>query len=202
MLILDLSACVFYCRKINSFFNQNEVQNSDVAVVFFGNVNRKSKLGLETVKRLDCAAKLLDSGRTKYIICVGGKGLEKKLGITGSQMMRDYLVAIGIPEEKVAADTSSYDSYSNWKEARRIIHAHNWETVTLVSSAFHLYRLSTVVKDENLSVSYSPYSVDCADSLMDLYTMREWIHHEWKAFAAQNFFPETLYRGLLSVIRR
>ncbi|MFC1528672.1 YdcF family protein [Candidatus Latescibacterota bacterium] len=159
-------------------------------------------LGSETIKRLDNAAELFNTGRTKHILCVGGKGLEKRLGITGSQMMREYLAKAGVPEEKVTAGTSSYDSYSNWEEARTIIHAHYWKTITLVSSPFHLYRLSYVAKDENLRVSFSPYSVDCPDSLMDLYSMREWIHHEWKAFAAQKFFPEPLYRGLLGVIRR
>ena len=201
ILSIDLIACNYYNKKIITFLQQKETRNSDVTVVFMGDVNKNFDLGQETIKRLHHASELLKSNKTKNIICVGGKGLAKILGITGSQMMRNYLIEIGVPGEKALVDTASYDSYSNWEEAHKIIISNKWKTVTLVSSALHLYRLSVIVKDDNLVLSFSPYSFDYADSLTDLYFMREWIHHEWKAFAALKIFPEPVYRVLLGLIR-
>ena len=55
--------------------------------------------------------------------------------------MRDYLLQRGVPEHRVFADSTSFDSRSNWRNARRIASENGWLSVVLISTPLHLYRL-------------------------------------------------------------
>lgn len=202
LLSLDYVACVYYCHEVTTFFKEQNNSKTDSAVVFFGDFLPKlNGLGSETIQRLEHVSELYKNGATGNIICAGGNGLRKKYGVYGSRMMRNYLIKTGVSDENIFYDTISYDSYSNWEEARKIIQRHNWGKVGLVSSALHLYRLSNIIRDDSLVLSYSPYQNRCMNSLRDFFTMREWIHHEWVAVIALKIIPEPLYRFLVSFIR-
>ena len=198
---LDFVACKIYCRTVNAYFQQHEIKESDVTVVFFGDYSKNLGLGTETLKRLKHTFDLFICGKTENIVCVGGSGLVKICGVSGAQLMHDYLVKNGVPEENVLFDTASYDSYTNWEEARRIISSHEWSSITLVSSSLHLYRLAKFVRDDTLDISFSPYSDECLESFKNFFYTRRWIHHEWIAITARKIFPDPYYRKLLIAIR-
>ena len=201
LISLDYAACTVYCRKVGHFFRWNEIHRADAAVVFFGDHDRHYMPGRETLRRLDHALELYREGMIDNLICVGGISLVKKRGVSGSYMMRDYLIRKGVPGSRVMYDSVSYDSFSNWEEARRMLVSNGWKTVTLISSPFHLYRLSGIVDADGLVLSFSPYSRECKVSLTAFMYQRQWIHHEWIAYAALKLLPEQYYRKLLRMIR-
>jgi len=199
-LLLDYTACRLYCSKVNDFFDRWDAHDSDATVVFFGDFGENYRPGEETVKRLRHVHELFRSGRTQNIICAGGNGHFKKSGISGAAAMKEYLVDCGIPQGSIYCETESYDSYTNWTAARKIIVSHKWRNITPVSSAMHLYRLKNVCKDDSLNLSFSPYSRESIDSVSGFFAMRQWIHHEWIAIAAQKLLPEKYYRILRKLI--
>ena len=200
--VLDFTACKIYYRRVSAHFQQYETKKSDVTVVFFGDYSKNLGPGPETLKRLNHAFNLFISGKTKNIICVGGSGLVKISGVSGAKLMHDYLVKSGVPEGNVLFDTASYDSYTNWEEARRIIASHEWSSITMVSSSLHLYRLAKFAKDDMLDLSFSPNTDEYVETLKDFFYMRRWIHHEWIAFTARKIFPDPYYRELIIMIRK
>lgn len=199
---LDYIACSFYCSKVAAFFGDASAPASDAVVVFFGDHDSKLELGSETKQRLNHAAALYGSGKTANIVCTGGSGLVKLRGISGAELMKNYLAGAGVPAENIFAETESYDSFSNWEKSLAIITAHRWKRITLVSSALHLYRLAGVARGDSLEPSYSPYSTQGIGSFRDYLTQRLWIHHEWMAYTAQTALPKGWYRAAVRVIRK
>ena len=198
---LDYTACSLYTDKITLFFRNQPKRDTDALIVFFGDLDRHNKLGRETKKRLDHCINLYNKNKTLSIVCSGGGGHRKKHGFSGSQLMADYLSAAYIPQKNIIVECYSYDSLSNWEETQRIIEAQQWKNVTLISSALHLYRLAGITGGDSLEISFSPYSLDGIHSFGEYVSRRKWIHHEWKAFAAQTLLPEGLYRKLVRVVR-
>ncbi|MCE5251428.1 YdcF family protein [bacterium] len=198
---MDYAACALFCRKVNRFFMNREVRESDAAVVFFGDNDHEYHMGPETLRRAEHALELYRKESIRAIICVGGGNLVKKRGISGAQMMRNYFTENGVPGECVLYDTVSYDSFSNWNEAYAMIVSHGWKRIVLVSSPLHLYRLSRFTGDGTLDLFYSPWSPDCSLTLKNYRYLRGWIHHEWLAYTAFAVLPEPYYRKALFVIR-
>ena len=198
---LDYAACSLYTNKITLYFRNQPKRETDALVVFFGDLDCEKKLGNETKKRLDHCISLYNKNKTLSIVCTGGGGNIKKLGVSGSQLMADYLAAASIPYKNIIVESFSFDSLSNWEETRRIIESQQWSKVTLISSALHLYRLAGISSGDSLDIIFSPYSLDGIDSIGEYLSMRKWIHHEWKAFAAQMLLPERLYRKLVRAVR-
>ncbi|MBN1290655.1 MAG: YdcF family protein [Candidatus Latescibacteria bacterium] len=196
ILIIDYTLCVIYCNHVNSFFRQSEIPKSDAAVVFFGDFDGDGRLGEETVRRLRHTQDLYNLKTVNHIICVGGNRLAQKKGISGSGLMKKYLIVNGVPEKNIFVDAVSYDSFTNWAEARKIIEHHNWNSVILVSSALHLYRLAGMITGNGINVAYSPYSSECISSITDFFSKRSWIHHEWLAVGANKILLETWYSTL------
>ncbi|MFC1573658.1 YdcF family protein [Candidatus Latescibacterota bacterium] len=198
---LDYAACSLYTNKITLFFMDQPECESDALVVFFGDLDRTNMLGRETKQRLDHCISLYKKDKTVFIVCTGGRGYKKKLGISGSQLMADYLIGAEIPIKNILIEHNSFDSLSNWQETRSIIEAQHWDKVTLISSALHLYRLACITSRDSLEISFSPYSLNSMHSFGDYLSMRKWVHHEWIAFTAQTLLPEGLYRKLLRSVR-
>ena len=198
---LDFTACSIYTKNIASFFKNQPVRETDALVVFFGDLGRDNKPGRETKQRLDHCISLYNKNKTLSIVCTGGGGHRKKHGISGSQLMVEYLAAASIPRRNIKVEINSFESLSNWEETRRIIESQQWKKVTLISSALNLYRLAGITSGDSLDIVFSPYSLDGIDSFGDYLSMRKWVHHEWKAFAAQALLPERLYRKLMRAVR-
>jgi len=203
-LVADYTACSFYCRRVVAFSALQPAPRGDAACVFFGDYDVFERaVGPETKRRLRHAASVYRSGHVGKLVCVGGSGLRVKYGDYGSVMMKRYLVGeLDVPCEAVLVDTLSFDSVTNLAEIMRLARDGGWDRVVLVSSAFHLYRLSRLAAgDGGVEYVCSPHSVDCIDTVGDFFRLREWIHHEWLALAASGILPERAYRLAIRFLR-
>ncbi|MCD6308363.1 MAG: YdcF family protein [Candidatus Latescibacteria bacterium] len=203
-LTADYTACSYYSCRVAAFTALQPAPRGDAECVFFGDYNvYRRQIGPETKRRLRHVASIYRNGQVGKIVCVGGSGLRVKYDDYGSVMMKRYLVGeLKVPREDVLVDTLSYDSLTNLAEIMKFARRGDWDRIVLVSSAFHLYRLSRLAAGDG-SVEYvcSPYSVDTIDTVGDFFRLREWIHHEWLALAASSILPGKAYRLAIRFLR-
>ena len=161
----------------------------------------KTDVGKQTQRRLNYAMDLYRSGYMEYILCVGGS--RPKLNLRGSEMMRRYLIENGVPENVVFNDKASFDTFTNWKEAERIITESNWDSVFVISSPFHIYRARKIIAQhapENMILYFLSFDYSTIDPKATLVELIGRIHYEWASFAIQ-CLPPRLYQRVIKFLR-
>ena len=108
------------------------------------------KGGLEPTKllsdRIDKAIEIYNKCKVKpYLIPSGGQGADEK--ISEAQAMKNYLMAHGIPEERILLEDKSTTTRENLLNSKEIIDEYGGKKrVALVSSNFHVYRCLRLAK--------------------------------------------------------
>ena len=112
-------------------------KKADVAIVLGNQVMPDGQPSRRLSARLDCAVWVYESGLAKSLIVSGGTGLS---GFDEAVVMRDYLVARGIPAADIVVDSLGVDTQATATNARKIMQARNWQSAIAVSQFFHLPR--------------------------------------------------------------
>ena len=100
---------------------------------------------LTLVRRLEGAKDYLETYPDSVAIVSGGMGPGET--VTEAQAMHDWLVANGIPEERVIMEQEATSTHENLSKSFDIIRARGDEPegkVAIVSSAYHLYRAKEI----------------------------------------------------------
>ncbi len=84
--------------------------------------------------RLDVAKALLDSGRTQVLLVSGDN---RHASYDEPTAMRDYLLARGVPGQRIVRDFAGRDTYDSCARAQRIFGV---DRLLVVSQGFHLPR--------------------------------------------------------------
>ncbi|GAB4335490.1 MAG: hypothetical protein Kow0089_05230 [Desulfobulbaceae bacterium] len=171
-----------------------------VAAVLFNDFNGTyDGINDETKRRIHRAMSLLERNIVDRLVVVGGnrEGSERH----GAQLMADYLLAQGVPADKITVADTSRDSLSNLEELERIAHAERIETIGLVSSPYHLRRIQTMRLPLRTGLRYVPW--DPFSCTPPLTRSEVWFsaHYNMAAYLAQQLLPSELYRGVVYWIR-
>lgn len=108
------------------------------------------KGGLEPTKllsdRIDKAIEIYNKCKVKpYVIPSGGQGADEK--ISEAQAMKNYLMAHGVPEERILLEDKSTTTRENLLNSKKIIdHYGGKKRIALVSSNYHVYRCLRLAK--------------------------------------------------------
>src|SRR5579875_103612 len=105
--------------------------------------------------RLDKALSLYQRGLAPLIITLGG-GSSKDAGNTEGAAGRDYLLANGVPEDHILAETTSVDTEQQVDDLGLIAVEHDLHTFDVVSDGTHLYRIALLCHRAGLTVYTSP----------------------------------------------
>ncbi len=119
-----------------------------------------------TSDRFIQAARLWHTGTAKKIIVCGGVGnLLNRDEPTEGGFMRDELIAMGIPDSCVLADTTSKNTFENALQAKAVIDAaHLQPPYVLVTSAIHMPRSLRTFAKAGLKVEPHPSNYEVIDS--------------------------------------
>jgi vancomycin permeability regulator SanA len=90
--------------------------------------------------RLDLAKRLYDAGLVRVILVSGDNGARE---YNEPDAMRRYLVAAGVPADKVVADYAGFDTYDSCSRAQRIFGV---DRLTVVTQGYHLPRAVTTCR--------------------------------------------------------
>ena len=119
-----------YCHK-----KVSDCRDGDVAVVLgCSKLFSKGKPSLYFEGRMEATARLWNSGKLRCII-VSGDNREKYYN--EPRDMKDALVKLGVPEDKIVCDFAGLRTYDSVVRAKRIFGVNK---MTIISQTFHVKR--------------------------------------------------------------
>lgn len=147
----------------------DELAVVDAAVVLGNKVELNGQPSDRLQARLDKAVQLYEENYFNYIIVSGGTGKE---GWDEAEVMKNYLIAQGIPEASIIADPDGYNSYMTAENSKAIMDELDLHSVMVISQYFHISRTKLAFEKVGFETIASAHA-DIFD-LRDVYsTLRE-----------------------------
>jgi vancomycin permeability regulator SanA len=94
--------------------------------------------------RLDLAGRLFEAGKVRAVLVSGDHG---RWAYDEPGAMRRYLIARGVPGEKVVEDHAGFDTYDSCQRARRVFGV---QRMIVVTQSFHVDRAVTLCRQAGL----------------------------------------------------
>ncbi len=141
-------------RQIVATANIDDARPAD-AIAVFGAAEYAGRPSPVLHARLDKAVDLYDEDMAPVIVTLGGGG-DKDSGKTEGGVGRDYLLANGVPYEKIIAETKSFDTEQQVNSLARIAVREHFHHIIVVSDGTHLFRIALLCKRAGLDVYTSP----------------------------------------------
>ena len=157
LLLLALAVgALGWCRwvyvQIESYASQDQAAPS-AAIGVFGAAEYDGRPSPVYRARLDHALELYHHGIAPLIITLGGNGGDQyNEGAVG----REYLMAMGVPEEDIIAETESRNTEESARRIAVIARANGLSRLVIVSDGTHLFRIHEICAAEGLDVLTSP----------------------------------------------
>ena len=157
LLLLALTVGVFgWCQwvyaQIESYAGQDQAAPS-AAIGVFGAAEYDGRPSPVYRARLDHALALYHRGIAPLIITLGGNGGDQyNEGAVG----REYLMAMGVPEQVIVAETESRNTEESARRIAVIARANGLRRLVIVSDGTHLFRIHEICAADGLDVLTSP----------------------------------------------
>ncbi len=158
---------------------------SEVGLVLGNAVEADNRPSAHLQARLDAALRLRRLGYFDRVIVSGGVDPQ---GHDEAAVMRDYLVAHGVPAEAVIVDSAGVNTYESARHTVAIMREHDWRGVCVVTHYFHVPRARLALGH------FGAHDVSSGSARTfawrDLYsTAREVIAYGWYAWRHYDHFP-------------
>lgn len=140
--------------RIAAVARVDEAKPAD-AIAVFGAAEYSGRPSPVLHARLDHAVALYERGIAPLVITLGG-GADKDSGNTEGGVGRDYLLANGLPYDRIIAETASTDTEEQVRRLAEIAEQNNLRHIVVVSDGTHLFRIREICRDEGLDVYTSP----------------------------------------------
>jgi uncharacterized SAM-binding protein YcdF (DUF218 family) len=144
----------------------------------------------ESSDRLFIALELYKAGTIKKIVISGGSASLRKPFIKEAEVVRNYLLKIGIPSDDIVVESESKNTYQNAVNTGKILSRYNENGPhLLITSGYHMRRAMGCFNKAGISVS--DFSVDRVAGprkwhfehllIPNVYTLNSWniLFHEW-----------------------
>jgi uncharacterized SAM-binding protein YcdF (DUF218 family) len=155
LLALSLGAvswCDWVYTKIEVYAHQDMAAPAD-AIGVFGAAEYDGRPSPVYRARLEHARLLYQHGIAPLMITLGGNGGDQyNEGAVG----REYLMAMGVPESAIIAETESRNTEESARRIAVIARANGVRRLVIVSDGTHLFRIHEICSAEGLDVLTSP----------------------------------------------
>jgi uncharacterized SAM-binding protein YcdF (DUF218 family) len=155
--VLLLAAAVWFgwlYVQIKDVADRDEARPAD-AIAVFGAAEYLGRPSPVLHARLDHAVELYNEKMAPLVITLGG-GESGDAGNTEGAVGRDYLLANGIPYERIVAETHSIDTEQQVQNLAQIAAARHLRNIIVVSDGTHLFRIQKECEAAGLDVYTSP----------------------------------------------
>lgn len=132
---------VFVYSGVSSGPAPEKLPPDTVFVTFGAKIKPDSTPGKALMRRLDKTIELMSYCPDSVCIVTGGKGVDEPE--SEAEAMRKYLVAKGIPDERIIVEDQAKDTIQNVEFSKKLITERGLEgrTVACVSTGFHIPRI-------------------------------------------------------------
>jgi uncharacterized SAM-binding protein YcdF (DUF218 family) len=125
------------------------------AIAVFGAAEYAGRPSPVLHARLDKAVALYSRGIAPVIITLGGGG-DRDSGNSEGAVGRDYLLAQGVPYDRIVAETTSVDTEQQVDRLAEIARRDHLQHIVVVSDGTHLFRIALLCRRAGLDVYTSP----------------------------------------------
>ena len=143
VLLLAASACAIVIDGLN-----DRVEKADVGVVLGSMVMPDGTPSPRLRARLDRAVELHGQGIIDFILVSGGTGKE---GFSEGKVMRDYLAAQNVPEDRILTDEFGNTTSDTAVNAAKLMRERGLTSAIAVSQYFHLTRSRMAFRDAGIT---------------------------------------------------
>ncbi len=151
----ELLVRVIEPKKISS---PAEIRSSEVYVLLGGGITQGTPVGSiptdAAYSRIVEAATLYKK-YPKKIIVTGGRVYDRE-SPSESSVYRSVLAALGVPEEDIILEEESRNTLENAILTKKILDEMEVSSITLITSATHMFRAKTTFTSTGLQVATSP----------------------------------------------
>ena len=121
----------------------------DVIIVLGFDVTQDGQLPDEGKSRAQAATELVLAGKCDKIVFSGDVSHlhDYKPRKSEAESMKDYAVSIGVKENDIIAESTSRNTYENAVYCKKIIDAHKWRSILVITSKFHVDRAGFLFKN-------------------------------------------------------
>ena len=123
------------------------------AIVVFGAAEYYGKPSPVFKARLDHALTLFQRGVAPLVITTGGS---KDPKFSEGAVGRDYLIAAGVPETSVIAETQSSDTSDSAERVAIILRKNGKSTCVAVSDGYHMFRIKQMMARQGITAYGAP----------------------------------------------
>jgi uncharacterized SAM-binding protein YcdF (DUF218 family) len=156
VLLAFVAGVAGWCRRvytqIESYASHDQAAPSD-AIAVLGAAEYDGRPSPVFHARLDHALELYHRGIAPLIITLGGPGGDQ---YTEGAVGQEYLMARGVPEEAIIAETESRNTEDSARRIAVIAHANGLHRLVIVSDGTHLFRIHEICAADGLNVLTSP----------------------------------------------
>jgi uncharacterized SAM-binding protein YcdF (DUF218 family) len=131
----------------------DELRHAD-AIVVFGAAEYDGRPSPVYKARLDHAAGLYRRGLAPMVITTGGAGAD--LRFSEGEVGREYLKNLGIPDDRLIAETQSPDTAESARRVATILRANHMSSCLAVSDGYHMFRIKRMLGRERITVVAAP----------------------------------------------
>ncbi|MDR3403028.1 MAG: YdcF family protein [Chthoniobacter sp.] len=133
----------------------DEMGKADAALVLGSKVERDGTPSPRLRARLDETLELYRAGYFPTIIASGGVGKE---GYDEAAVMRDYLVAHGVPKDHIIVDSNGMTTFASARNTLQIARERKFGSVFVISQYFHIPRTRLALSRFGISTIYSAHA--------------------------------------------
>jgi uncharacterized SAM-binding protein YcdF (DUF218 family) len=142
--------------QIGYYAHRDEARPAD-AIAVFGAAEYDGRPSPVLRARLDHALELYQRGLAPMIITLGGGDPADRHSEGG--VGHDYLLAHGVPEPAIIAETESDNTEQSAERLAVIARANGLKNIVVVSDGTHLFRIHAICEHDGLTVYTSPRPV-------------------------------------------
>ena len=127
-----------------------QTESYDAIVVLGAQVKPDGTPSVQLQWRLDAAFEAWKEKECLIVVC-GAQGNDEP--DAEGRVMRAYLMGLGVPENQVLVDDTSFNTRKNLENAAVLLRDSGVETVLIVTSDYHLPRAMALAEDQGLSAT-------------------------------------------------
>ena len=136
-----------------TFGSTDYTRPADVAIVLGARVYADGTPSPSLMDRLQTGVDLYGAGHVRYLLMTGGTGVE---GLNEAQVMRDYALAAGIPDERILVDERGVNTHASARNCRPILDAQGFSSALIVSHYYHLARCKLAFAEQGIPCATVP----------------------------------------------
>lgn len=129
--------------------------HADVAIVPGSKVELDGRPSRRLAARLDKTLELYRAGWFAAVIVSGGTGKE---GYDEAVVMRDYLLARGVPESAIVLDRAGVDTAATAANSALLMRMSGWTSAFIVTQYFHVPRTRIALRGNGVTTLYAAHA--------------------------------------------